>query len=91
MAIYDSAKAREIAEEMNALRQKLENSIREYRQALAQTDALSGNTAEAMEESLQQLIATANGLEDEIGNYSHLMHRYANTLEQLDQQLANEF
>lgn len=90
MASYDSAAAREIARTMQRADDILEKSVGEYRAVFLQTEELSGAAAEAMEEQLRRMIRTARSLEAEISDMGRAMHRYADTLEALDEQLARE-
>lgn len=91
MAIYNSASAREIAVAMQATDGILEESLDQYRGTLLQAEELSGNAAEAMEEELHRLIRAAQRLETEMNDMGRMMHRYADTLEALDEQLAGEY
>ena len=90
MATYDSEKARQVAKEMRRVAGKLRGGRQEYRLAAEQTQSLTGATAVAMDEYLHCLIADIGSIESEISAMSKTMTRYADTLEQLDKQLANK-
>ena len=90
MAKHDSEKVREVAKEMRLVTDKLRGGRQEYIFAADRTQTLAGATAVAMEEYLHCLIADITGIESEIGAMSKIMTRYADTLEQLDKQLASK-
>ncbi len=90
MATHDSEKAREVAKEMRRVAGKLRGGRQEYRFAADRTQALAGATAVAMDEYLHWLITDIGSIESEISAMSKVMTRYADTLEQLDKQLAGK-
>ena len=90
MASFDSSSARAIAREMLLIRDSLEEGLHEYQYARAQIESFSGLTAEAMDETLGELISTAASLADSISQMKRKLSQYADELEQLDAQLSDE-
>lgn len=91
MALYDSAKAREAAAQIQQVAGSLDGSVKPgIRGAFDCIEGLRGKTAVAMEERLSQLWETAVGLSAELNDLSCKVNAYAIVLEQTDARLAEE-
>lgn len=91
MALYDSAKTREAAAQIKKLAQSVDGNVKPgLRSVSSCVGQLRGNAADAMEEQLVQLVRTAAGLGDELGELARKVYAYADLLEQMDAHLADE-
>lgn len=91
MAVYDSAKIRNVATLINKLVSTLDADAKpDIRAAAEHIDSFHGKTARAMEEGLERLIRTANGLGEEMSELASRINAYADLLEQADEQLAQK-
>ena len=91
MAVYDSAKTRSISRQMNRLSGSMDADVLPgLRAAKELRYRFHGRTAQAMEQELDRLTRSARGLGDEIGALAAMLNRYADMLEEADEQLARE-
>lgn len=89
--LFDSAKVREVAHAVCALRDSLEDEVMEpERRAIRECDPLKGVAAEAMRERLQQLEQDLKRSIGELTGIGWELRRYANALDEVGEKLSRE-
>lgn len=88
MAVYDSEKTRFAARQIRRLASSVDGDIASVIKGTAEClEDLQGRTAQAMENERLSLVKAAGDLAAELNVLALRMDRYANLLEQADEQL----
>ena len=91
MAVYDSARVRRAARLMRQMAIGMEAEVRPVLDSAWEClSDLHGRTAQAMEERLEALVRSSEGLQTELSRLSAQIDGYADMLEEADRQLARE-
>lgn len=91
MAVYDSAKTREVARLIGRLAESVNSGVSPtLRRSVEETDVMRGKTAEALEERLLLLTKRCSGMVNELEELSRLLNRCADVMEETDEQLAGK-
>ena len=89
--VYDSAKLREAARAVRAMRDNLEDgSVKPGYRALQASEPLKGTAAEAMRDRLTQLEDQLRQITGELDSVGVELNRYASALEQAGNKLKQE-
>lgn len=88
--VYDTGKIRDAARKINRVSARLDNEVADYmKRAAAETEELTGKTADSMEESIESLLREIRSISASMEDLSRKLKRYANNLDEADEKIAS--